>query len=982
MINALLRAGDKLSGFRVKQIDPLPELNSTLIQLTHTATGARWAHIACEDRENLFAVAFRTPPSDSTGIAHILEHTVLCGSDQFPVRDPFFSMLKRSLSTFMNAMTASDWTVYPFSTQNKKDFNNLLSIYLDATFFPLLRRNDFLQEGHRLEFNSPEDSSSELDYKGVVYNEMKGAMASASSLLYRRLGKHLYPTTCYHFNSGGEPDDIPDLTHEQLKQFHAQHYHPSNAWFYSYGNFDLTEQLEFVEQQVLNRFDRLKIDSTVPSEIRYKEPLTVKEPFAIEAGTPTEKKSIIQIAWLTSDIDDSFDRLALSILSSLLIGNSAAPLYQALINSGLGGNIAPGSGYQDENRTTYFAAGLQGTEPDQTEAIEQLIFDTLKEVAETGFSRERIEGVIHRLEFSHREVSGDRYPYSLGLLMRMIGPWLHSDDPTTPLNLEKNLMRLRQEIDNGPFFETYIRRFLLNNPHRVTLTLYPDETLQQQQSDQLIARLKAVADNLSDDENQTIIDEAAALKVSQESVEDISCLPTLTLADIPAQEEETPHRKVDLADRPAFLFPQPTNGIGYFSALFPTTSIPGELMQYVPLFCSIVTQMGAAGQSYVAMTERTEAETGGIQFTTEIHDSLTEPDKFEALVGIRGKALIHKQEQMFDIMADYCTAADFTDTKRLRTVLMQILTSFENSIPGSGHLYAVRTGASRLSISACLREKWSGITLLKLVRTVTKMSDAELAGLADKLQHIGHILANKKQISCAITSGGEEFNSLDPIVSSFINKLSDQDFPEDGIYPACRRAPGTLGWAASVPVAYVTRSFKAVYYTHADSAPLLILSKLIKDGYLHREIREKGGAYGGLASYDNETGIFSFLSYRDPHINRTLQVYDDAAQWVADGSFSDEAINEALLSVFSNLDRPLSPGSRGSHEFSNLRQGLTLEMRQQFRRELLATTRDDLQRVAKDYLLNNPIDSVDSILASEEKLRSEMDENAITITRI
>jgi hypothetical protein len=494
--------------------------------------------------------------------------------------------------------------------------------------------------------------------------------------------------------------------------------------------------------------------------------------------------------------------------------------------------------------------------------------------------------------------------------------------------------------------------------------------------------LKAVAGKLTGAEKQTIIDEAAALKLSQESVEDISCLPTLTLADIPEQEEEIPHRKVALLNRPAFLFPQPTNGIGYFSALFPTTSIPAEFMQYVPLFCSIVTQMGAAGQSYVTMTERMEAETGGIQFTTEIHDSLTEPDKLEAFVGIRGKALIHKQEQLFDIMADYCTAADFTDIKRLRTVLLQILTSFENSIPGSGHLYAVRTGAARLSVSACLREKWSGITLLKTVRTLTKMADTELTNIADSLQQIGRILANKNQLTCAITCGGEEFDNLSQIASSFIDKLPTEDHPKGGVYPACRRAPGILGWAASVPVAYVTRSFKAVHYTHADSAPLLVLSKLVKDGYLHREIREKGGAYGGLASYDNETGIFSFLSYRDPHIKRTLQVYDEAAKWAADGNYSDEAINEALLSVFSTLDRPLSPGSRGNHEFSNLRQGLTLAMRQQFRKELLETTREDLQRVAKTYLLNNPVSPVDSILASEEKLRSEMDEAVITITQI
>ncbi len=982
MINALLRVGDKLSGFHVTQVDVLPEINSILIQLTHTATGAQWAHIACEDRENLFAVAFRTPPSDSTGIAHILEHTVLCGSNRFPVRDPFFSMLKRSLSTFMNAMTASDWTVYPFSTQNRRDFDNLLSIYLDAAFFPLLRRNDFLQEGHRLEFSSPGDKSSTLDYKGVVYNEMKGAMASPSSLLYRRMGKHLYPTTCYHFNSGGEPEEIPALTHDQLKTFHSKYYHPSNAWFYSYGNFDLAEHLAAVEKQVLNGFDRQNVESSVPRETRNKKPLIIREPFSIETGTPIEKKSIIQTAWLTTDIEESFDRLSLTLLSNLLIGNQAAPLYQALINSGLGGNIAPGSGYQDENRSTYFAAGLQGTDPDQTEAIEQLILDCLKKVAETGFSRERIEGVIHRLEFANREVSGNRYPYSLGLLMRMIGPWLHADDPLSPLNLEENLKKIRHEIDKGPFFENCIRRFLLNNPHRITLTLYPDKNLQQKQNEQLTARLKAVADKLTETDKQRIIDEAEELKKNQEATENISCLPTLTIADIPEREEETPHREIRLSNRPTFLFPQPTNGIGYFSALFPTTSIPGELMQYVPLFCSIVTQMGAAEQSYVAMAERMEANTGGVQFTTEIHDSPTEPDKFVALVGIRGKALIRKQKQLFDIIADYCIAADFTDIKRLRTVLLQILTSFENSISDSGHLYAVRTGAARLTASACLREKWSGITLLKLVRTLTKMSDGELAGISEKLLQIGRILTDKKQVTCAITSGGEELNDISPIVSSFLDKLPVQNYPQDGKYPSCQRTPGILGWSASVPVAYVTRCFKCVHYTHADSAPLLVLSKIIKDGYLHREIREKGGAYGGISSYNDEAGIFSFLSYRDPHIKRTLQVYDDAAKWAADGNFNDEAIKEALLSLFSNLDRPLSPGSRGNHEFSNLYQGLTLEMRQEFRRKLLATTRSDLQRVAKNYLLDNPVEPVDSILASEEKLRAELGETEITIVRI
>jgi Zn-dependent M16 (insulinase) family peptidase len=669
-------------------------------------------------------------------------------------------------------------------------------------------------------------------------------------------------------------------------------------------------------------------------------------------------------------------------LSSLLIGNPASPLYQALINSGLGSNIVPGSGYQDENRSTYFAAGLQGVDTDQTDAVEKLILDTLKQTAETGFSPERIEGVIHRLEFSHREVSGDRYPYSLGLLMRMIGPWLHADDPLTPLNIEKNLEQLRKELQKGSFFENCIHRFLLNNQHRVTLTLYPDETLEQKEKDQTANHLKRIAEELTAVEKKAIIDESASLKKSQETLEDITCLPTLALADIPKEEKKTAHRQTSLSGRPVFHFPQPTNGIGYFTAHFPTTTIPSDLMRLVPLYCSVITQMGAAGYSYIEMSERMESETGGLHFFTEIHDNPNTTDRFIAVVGVRGKALVRKQDQLFKILTDYCTAADFSDTKRLRTVLKQILTSFENSIPGSGHLYAVRAGAAKLSPSACLREQWSGLTLLNLVRDISEMDDSDLVTVADKLKQISHILANKNQITCALTTSGEEFREIDPELSSFISSFPEQETHEKGQFPVCQRGHGTLGWAASVPVAFVTRCFKTIPYTHADSAPLQVLSKIIKDGYLHREIREKGGAYGGLVSYDNEAGIFSFLSYRDPHIKRTLLVYSDAVDWAVAGEFTDEAIHEALLSVFSSLDKPLSPGSRGNHEFSNLQQGLTLEMRQQYRRNLLATTRVDLQRVAKAYLQDNRLAPVDSILASEEKILAELGKDGVTVIRV
>ncbi|NOY14223.1 MAG: peptidase M16, partial [Deltaproteobacteria bacterium] len=424
-----LKPGQQLSGFLVEQIDALPIINATMIRLQHQSTGARFMHLQRDDDNHLFAVGFRTPPDDSTGVAHILEHTALCGSQRFPVRDPFFSMLKRSLNSFMNAMTASDWTLYPFSSMNHKDFQNLLEIYLDAAFYPRLTERDFRQEGHRLEFAELDNPQSPLEYKGVVYNEMKGAMSDPASLLSRRTGRHLYPTTTYRHNSGGEPADIPRLTWQQLRDFHARYYHPSNAWFFSSGNLDLAELLATVEDRVLKNFERLELDSEVPAEQRLDSPLQVAEAYPLDAGEPLEKRSMVQLAWLTNDINDSFERLALTLLASLLLGNPAAPLYKALLDSGLGANLTPGTGYHDDNRTTYFAAGLQGTDPEQREAIEKLVLKTLEQVADDGFSRERIDAAIHRLEFANREVSGDSYPYSLLLLMRLIGPWIHGGDP-------------------------------------------------------------------------------------------------------------------------------------------------------------------------------------------------------------------------------------------------------------------------------------------------------------------------------------------------------------------------------------------------------------------------------------------------------------------------------------------------------------------------------------------------------------------------
>lgn len=963
-----LEPGQKLHGFVVEKIDQISGIKARMIRLRHEKTGARYMHLERADSNMLFGVAFRTPPQDSSGVAHILEHTALCGSRRFPVRDPFFSMLKRSLNTFMNAMTASDWTLYPFASQNHKDFDNLLSIYLDAAFFPNLSERDFSQEGHRLEFEELENPASPLVYKGVVYNEMKGAMSDPSSLLSRRLGRALYPTTTYHHNSGGEPADIPALSWQQLRDFHARYYHPSNAWCFSYGELDLPQLLARVNELALDHFTAMEIDSVVSAEQFYPSPRQIHEFYPLDAGENPQGRSMVQLAWLTCDINDSVERLGLTLLGTLLLGNPAAPLYKALIDSGLGANLSPGCGYQDDNRTTCFAVGLQGTDPDKAPRIEDLILQTLEQIAAQGFSSARIEAAIHRLEFSNREVSGDSYPYGLLLLMRMLGPWLHGGDPLSALDFDQQLAQLRSRLDAGPYLEQLLRHWLLDNPHRVRLLLEPDQQLRHKEEQAQQEKLAHLAASLSETDKKQIVDRALALQKAQEEEENLDCLPTLKLTDIKSTETA-----VDLLeeahDGATLTFcDQPTNGIGYLHLNLPLGALSAEHLPLLPLFSALLTQVGTRGSNYVELAQRIEAVSGGISARTSLLESPLDNQHYLPSFEIKAKALVRHAPALTELLAEILTDIDFSDIARIRQVLDQLRISLANSVPSSGHSYAARAAAAYLTPAARLRELWSGLEQVALMQQLATRSDEELKKTAASLQAMAKCLFRRGRLQCLLTAEAKAFDAFRTPVQLLLAQLPSDAEPSKEIAlpePVEQRQ----GWIYSVPVNYVTQVFMTPPYQHADAAALVVLGKLMRAEYLHREIREKGGAYGGMAGHNAESGLFSLLSYRDPHLERTFRVYADAIAWAARGTFTEQSIKEAILAVFSDLDQPLSPSGNGSHEFANRRQGLTLEMRNHMRQRLLAVDRKQLMAVAQRWLVEST-DNATSVLAGEDTLKS------------
>ena len=949
-----LKEGDAISAYTVKRTGEIREISAFFYELEHLETGARHFHISRADAENTFGVAFKTVPTDSTGVAHILEHTALCGSAKYPVRDPFFSMLKRSLSTFMNAFTAADWTMYPFSTENRKDFYNLMSVYLDAAFFPKLEELSFKQEGHRMELESDPDNpgASRLVFKGVVYNEMKGAMSSPDQVLVRSLMNALYPDTTYRNNSGGDPDIIPELTYEQLRAFHRHHYHPSNSFFYTYGNMPLAEHLAFIHDHALGSFQRIDPGTDVPLQPRWPEPKRVTCPYPLGETEDAAKKYQVCVAWLTADIRDSFDVLVMTLLGQILLGNAAAPLRKALIDSGLGTALSDGTGYDSDNRDTLFAAGLKDVRKADAETIEAIVLDVLETLATEGIESELIESAIHQLEFHRKEVTNSPYPYGIKLLLAFAGAWMHGGQPERILKLEADLERLRDELERGRFFEEKIRSVFLENPHRVVFTLEPDQEMEARANRRTADRLQERRAALSDAELTILDRDAGALAELQDAAEDISCLPTLELEDIPPSVKRVaPSRITDWGA----AYEQPTSGIFYFSAAAGIAALDVPLHPLLPFFCHAATRVGTRLRDYSELVRRIDAYTGGIGLGAHARIAFDGSGTCIPFVSFNGKCLDRNQDKLFDIIREVSTEYDFSDRERVKNLLMEYRASLESMVVHNGHRLAMSLASRRFSLAGSLSESWHGVGQLRFIKGLTDdLTDEKLEALSEDLADIGRTVFVPDNLKIALigdpeaVGGGSNFVTGSRELSEMSGPLSDTAAFQLSIQPGENGVPRE-GWVTSTSVSFVASAFKTVRLEHGDAPALAAAAKLLRSMYLHREIREKGGAYGGFALYNPETGLFCFGSYRDPHILATLNAYEGASDFIRSGSYTEEDIKETVLQVCSEIDKPDPPGPEARKAFYRKIILLSDESRERFKSGLLRLTRERMMGVAEKY---------------------------------
>ena len=943
------------SSFEWLRSEHIESLNITVEEYRHIETGALHYHIDADNAENVFLVAFRTVPMDSTGVAHILEHTALCGSRRYPVRDPFFMMIRRSLNTFMNAFTSSDWTAYPFASKNRKDFNNLLDVYLDAVFFTRLDELDFLQEGHRVEFSEPDNPGTELVFKGVVFNEMKGAMSSPVSVLWQTISKHLYPSTTYHYNSGGEPEDIPDLTYQGLKDFHKTHYHPSNAVFMTFGDIPAREHQQNFEERALSEFKKLDVNIVVNNEKRYLAPISVEEAYAYDVTDDAgiEGKTHHVMAWLLGPCTSLDEMMKANLLSQVLLDNSSSPLRYALEKTDMASAPSPLCGLEDSNYEMCFLCGLEGSEASRAGDFEKLVMDVLEDVAANGVPQSQLEAVLHQLEISQREIGGDGYPFGLQLILGGISAAIHRSDPAALLNLDPVIDSLREQIKDPDFIKKLVREYLIENQHRVRLTMHPDTSLSQRKEEAERQRLATMKTAMTDSDMQLVVNRAAELAQRQLQDDDPEMLPKVGLEDVPPELSIPEAMSRKIAGTDSTVFAQGTNGLVYHEVVVDLPQLPDTMLDILPYYSTCLTELGCGEKDYLQVQEWQSSVSGGLNTHSSIQSFTDDVQSARGFFIFNGKALNRNNVKLAELMHATMESVRFDEHDRIKDIISHKRARRVQSITGSGHSLAMSAASSGISPIAALGHRFGGLEGIRFLKKLDDdINSAEggkaLEKLASDFEDLHHRLKSSPY-QYMLTAEEDKLDSLlgefETIWKSRPDVTEFSGFGVDRMQDVVNQM-----WVTNTQVNFCARAYPTVPMEHEDAAALAVLGGFLRNGFLHTAIREQGGAYGGGAGHDSNIAAFRFYSYRDPRLLATLDDFDRSIHWMMNNKHEWRQVEEAILGVIGGMDKPGSPAGEARHAFHNSLHGRTREKLQTLRQRVLAVKLEDLKRVTEKYL--------------------------------
>ncbi|MEG1256279.1 insulinase family protein [Clostridium sp.] len=935
--------GQIYHGFKLDKEEKVEEINSISRIFTHEKTGARLLHLENDDSNKVFTIGFKTPPKDDTGVAHILEHSVLCGSRKFPTKEPFVELIKGSLNTFLNAMTFSDKTIYPLASKNEKDFFNLMDVYLDAVFYPNIynTKEILMQEGWHYELENAED---DLSYKGVVYNEMKGAFSSPDGVLMRKIQESLFEHNTYVFESGGDPDSIPNLTEEEFLGFHSKYYHPSNSYIFLYGDGNLDKMLEFINDNYLVNFDKKEIDSEILPEESFENIKEVIYEYSISEEDGESEKTFMALNFVTGESTDDELYLSLSTLEYLLLETQGAPLKQALLDANLGKDVY--GSYDNSILQPVFSIVLKNSEKDKKEKFKEVVFSTLKSLVDKGIDKKLIEACVNITEFKLREADFQGMPKGLFYYMTAMDSWLHGGDPLRHLKYEKSIEKMKTGLTSN-YFENLIEKYLLNNNHGSLIVLCPKKGLAEEKDKQLNKKLQDYKANLSMEEVQSIVNETKSLinrQTTPDSHEILETIPVLSLEDIEEKIDELKVNEIDTKGIKILHHDVFTSKIAYLSFMFNSKCLDQEDIPYISLLSTLLGKVNTKTYSYSDLSNEILINTGGMYFKNEVYGDSKDVLKYSPYFEGHCSVVVDKLPKALEILSDIIENTVFNDKKRIRELTRVLISRIEMKLIDRGHQVATTRLGSYFSPAYSYIENTSGYEFYKFLKEFENNFDGRIDEVVIKLEAMKKKIFNKNNLIVTVTGQMEEVEAVDENISTILNVLSDESI-EVKEYEFIEENKNE-GMLTPSNVQYVAKGYNYKKLGYEFTGKLLVLKTIIGMDYLWNKVRVQGGAYGAFANIVR-SGNLMFASYRDPNIKETLKAYDETSKYVADFTTTDREMLKYIIGTISELDMPLTPSMAGDTAISYYIRGISQEDRQRERKEVLTTTVKDINGFSK-----------------------------------
>lgn len=956
-----------LDAYELIEEKDLKDINSQGYLFRHKKSGARVSVVSNEDENKVFYIAFRTPPEDSTGVPHIIEHTVLCGSEKFPVKDPFVELVKGSLNTFLNAITYPDKTIYPVASCNEKDFQNLMHVYLDAVFHPNIYQHEeiFRQEGWHYEL---EEKDAPITINGVVYNEMKGAFSSPEGVLDRMILNSLFPDTAYHHESGGDPEVIPQLTYEDYLNFHRRYYHPSNSYIYLYGDMDIEEKLRFLDEEYLRNYEAIEPGSEIEVQKAFDAPVEVTKPYSISSGESEKDNTYLSYNAVIGSVLDKKLCMSFDVLDYALLNAPGAPLKKALLDAGIGKDIM--GSYDDSTLQPLFSVVAKNANYEDKEKFLGVIRETLEKQVKEGLDKKALLAGINSAEFRFREADFGSYPKGLIYGLDCMETWLYDDTkPFAQLEALETFTWLKEQVNTG-YFEELIQKYLLENTHVSLVSILPEKGLNAKNEEILAKKLAAYKASLSEEEIERLIRETKHLKEYQDEPspkEDLEKIPLLTREDLKKEAVGFINEEEQVGDTLLLKHPMYTGGISYLSLLFDLADIPEEDVPYLGLIKAILGYVDTKNYTYGDLANEIYLVTGGISSSITVFQSLKEYGEFDAKFEIRSKFLPEKTKEAFALIREIITTSSLEDEKRLYEIVAQVKSRLQMSLSSAGHSVSAIRAMSYFSKPAKYNDMTGGIALYRLVAELEEKFDEKKADFVAKIKEMMAKIFRSENLMVSITAEEEGINPIRQELPQFKDCLYTEPVEKTKCVINCEKK--NEGFKEASQVQYVSRAGNFITKGYEYTGALRILKVILSYDYLWLNIRVKGGAYGCMSGF-TRSGDCYFSSYRDPNLGKTNEVFEKTPEYLKGFDVDERDMTKYIIGTVSELDTPLTPSAKGLRSTSAYLSGLTVDMVQKERDEIIRATPEDIRGLAgivKAVLSQECL----CVIGSEEALEAE-----------